>query len=167
MLAPLPGGERILKVVDFGVARLGQRQQTSTGEPVGTRGYMPPEQAAGDCERMHPGSDVFALGLLLLEMLTLQVCAPDGTLFASIAVQAPRLLRQLMPQLRPEVPRAMWGVIERALRPQVARRFEDAGSLRLAVRQALRKPRRSSRHQPPPALPGLTRRTQGVQRQAS
>lgn len=153
MLTPLPSGDSIVKVVDFGVARLGERQQTATGEPVGTRGYMSPEQAAGDCERMHPSSDVFALGLLLLEMLTLQVCAPDGTPFASIAVQEHRQLRGLMSQLRPDVPRALWGVLEKALQPQVARRFEDAGSLRLATQHALRK----SSRPPAAALPGLTR----------
>ncbi len=153
MLAPLPSGDSIVKVVDFGVARLGERQQTATGEPVGTRGYMSPEQAAGDCERMHPSSDVFALGLLLLEMLTLQVCAPDGTLFASIAVQEHRQLRGLMAQLRPDVPRALWSVIEKALQPQVARRFEDAEILRLATQHALRK----SSRPPAAALPGLTR----------
>lgn len=140
-----------MKVVDFGVARLGKRQQTATGEPVGTRGYMSPEQAVGDCEHMHPSSDVFALGLLLLEMLTLEVCAPDGTPFSSIAVQDHRELRALLPQLRPGVPRPVWSVIERALQPQVARRFEDAEILRLATQQALNKQTRT-----PPALPGLT-----------
>lgn len=140
-----------MKVVDFGVARLGKRQQTAAGEPIGTRGYMPPEQAAGDCEHMHPSSDVFALGLLLLEMLTLNVCAPDGTPFAKIATQNHRELGALLPRLRPEVPPALWSVIERALQPQVMGRYEDAEILRLATLRALKKVNRT-----PPAMPGLT-----------
>jgi tetratricopeptide (TPR) repeat protein len=40
------------------------------GTVIGTPGYMPPEQAAGDLERMDERSDVFALGAILLEILT-------------------------------------------------------------------------------------------------
>lgn len=162
VLAPLPGGEYIVKVVDFGVARLGRRQHSFTGEPVGTRGYMSPEQAAGDCDRIHPSSDVFALGLLLLEMLTLRVAAPDGTPFSSMAVQDPRRLRALLPTLRPEVPRALWNVVEKALQPQVFKRHEDAEELRLAVKGALSKTPRSSR-----PLPGVTRTDQEILRKVS
>jgi serine/threonine-protein kinase len=166
VLAPAAGGDFIVKVVDFGVARLGRRQHSFTGEPVGTRGYMSPEQAAGDCDHIHPSSDVFALGLLLLEMLTLRVSAPDGTLFASIAVQDHRRLRALLPTLRSGVPRALWTVVEKALQPQVARRYEDAETLRLAVQAALDKPgspsSRSAR-----LLPGLTHSAQGMLRKVS
>jgi tRNA A-37 threonylcarbamoyl transferase component Bud32/tetratricopeptide (TPR) repeat protein len=43
---------------------------TVAGEMIGTPGYMPPEQARGDHDRVGPGSDVFGLGAILCEILT-------------------------------------------------------------------------------------------------
>jgi serine/threonine protein kinase len=138
MLDRLITGEYIVKVVDFGVARLGKRQQTFTGESVGTRGYMSPEQAVGDCDQISPSSDVFALGLLLIEMLTLRVSTSDGTSIASIAMLQKKRLRALLPALRPDVPRPLWAVVEKALQPIVLRRYGDATVLRYELRKAMR-----------------------------
>ena len=155
MIVPEPDGKQIIKVVDFGVARLGKRHQTHTGEPVGTRGYMSPEQAAGDCELIHPSSDVFALGLLLLEMLTLRVSAPEGQPFASVAIQSHKWLRAILPQLRADVPPRLWRVIAKALQSKVACRYSDAEHLRLAIAEALHPPFRPTYRRYLPALPGV------------
>jgi len=57
------------KLADFGVARLsGATALTSSGEIVGTVGYMSPEQVEG--EAVDPRSDLFSLGVLLHEMST-------------------------------------------------------------------------------------------------
>lgn len=55
------------RVVDFGLARWTQREARSRGEWVGTPAYMAPEQWAGG--EPSPASDVFALGLILHEMV--------------------------------------------------------------------------------------------------
>jgi len=64
--------ERV-KVVDFGIARVGflgnERRATRTGIVIGTPGYMAPEQARGDSV-IDARADVFALGCLLFECLT-------------------------------------------------------------------------------------------------
>ena len=59
-------------VADFGIAKalssLGGRELTRTGFPIGTPGYMSPEQAAGITE-LDARSDVFSLGAVVYEML--------------------------------------------------------------------------------------------------
>ncbi len=64
------GHGRVL-LADFGIAKAlggGTRQMTRTGEPMGTPGYMPPEQARGDRD-LSPATDVWALGRVIVEML--------------------------------------------------------------------------------------------------
>ena len=68
------GGEP--KVLDFGVARLANPEEsemtyhTSAGQLVGTLPYMSPEQVAGDPNDLDTRSDVYALGVILYEMLS-------------------------------------------------------------------------------------------------
>ena len=65
----LPGGDIArVKLVDFGIARLGQQRLTRTGVLLGTPGYMAPEQAMGTSE-VGPPTDLFALGAVLFECL--------------------------------------------------------------------------------------------------
>ena len=60
-----------VKVTDFGLARIsGETGISQTGDVVGTYQYMSPEQIAG--KKLDERSDVFSLGVLLYELLTLQ-----------------------------------------------------------------------------------------------
>ncbi|MGJ8636090.1 MAG: protein kinase domain-containing protein [Phycisphaerales bacterium] len=64
------------KVLDFGVARAtdsesaGNTMQTNVGQLIGTLYYMSPEQAIGDTTNLDTRSDVYALGVVLYEILT-------------------------------------------------------------------------------------------------
>jgi serine/threonine protein kinase len=61
-------GDGTIKIVDFGIARSAQGTQlTETGSVLGTAAYLAPEQAAG--EEVTPATDVYALGVVLYEML--------------------------------------------------------------------------------------------------
>jgi serine/threonine protein kinase len=69
----LATGERV-KVLDFGIAKLrddmrGSSMKTRTGAIMGTAAYMSPEQCQGLIEKIDHRTDIYALGIILYEML--------------------------------------------------------------------------------------------------
>jgi len=95
LLAPsdFPGRVSHAKLADFGIARLFDATHlTRTGAVLGTAGYLSPEQALG--EPIGPPSDVYSLGLVLLESLTATRSYPGTAIESAMA----RLQRQ------PEIP---------------------------------------------------------------
>ena len=60
------------KVTDFGLAKLMEREAglTQTGDIMGTPSYMAPEQARGTPADVTAAADIYALGVILYEMLT-------------------------------------------------------------------------------------------------
>ena len=72
------------KLADFGIARmLDGARVTATNMVPGTAAYLSPEQASGD--KVGPPSDIYALGLVLLETLTGSVAFPGPPLEAAVA----------------------------------------------------------------------------------
>src|SRR6185503_6338334 len=75
-IARLAEDELFVKVIDFGLAKLFDEgagsEGTTRGRRLGSLAYMAPEQAKGD--PVGPGADIFALGVMLFELLTL--CRP-------------------------------------------------------------------------------------------
>lgn len=73
-----------VKLTDFGIAlREERRSGTQDGETLGTAAYLSPEQAAG--EDITAATDVYALGLVLLESLTGRVSFPGGVVESALA----------------------------------------------------------------------------------
>jgi CHASE2 domain-containing sensor protein/predicted Ser/Thr protein kinase len=64
MIAPKTG---VVKLMDFGIARLVESNMTATGSILGTPAYMAPEQVHG--KKIDARSDVFSLGVILFELL--------------------------------------------------------------------------------------------------
>lgn len=88
----------VVKIADFGIARLADAaRMTMTGTTLGTATYLSPEQAAGT--EVGPPTDVYALGLVLLECLTGEK-AFTGTV---VEVAAARLTTS------PRIPTALGG----------------------------------------------------------
>jgi eukaryotic-like serine/threonine-protein kinase len=60
------------RICDFGLAKLLDQssQETCSGVPIGSASYMAPEQAAGRLREHVPATDVYALGVILFELLT-------------------------------------------------------------------------------------------------
>lgn len=107
LVAPLsPGGEfQGVKLTDFGIARmLDDTRLTEHGMTIGTPNYLSPEQVRGD--ELSPASDIYSLGLLLVECLTGQVVYPGHGIEAAVA----RLHRAA--QVPPEFGPAWAGVLQ-------------------------------------------------------
>jgi serine/threonine protein kinase len=93
-------GDRV-KLLDFGIARCNQDVRlTSAGEVFGTPEYMAPERATSS--DAGPGADLYALGVIMFEMLTQQLPfdapSPAGILTKHMVDPPPRL-RDFMPEL--------------------------------------------------------------------
>jgi eukaryotic-like serine/threonine-protein kinase len=114
--------EGALKIVDFGIARLGDSQLTREGMLVGTANYMAPEQLSGGS--LDHRLDIFAVGAVFYELLTYNRAFPgtiaDG-LFNRICYEPPPPLSEACPQCEP----AVAAVVERALEKDPARRYPD------------------------------------------
>ncbi|MFH5877473.1 protein kinase [Arthrobacter sp. NA-172] len=85
LLAGTATGPRVRpKLTDFGIARIIESTRlTATGMTVGTAAYLSPEQATGSA--LGPESDIYSLGLLLLECLTGTLEYPGTSVESAVA----------------------------------------------------------------------------------
>lgn len=128
-------GKRLhAKVMDFGVARVGDSDMTATGMVMGTVNYMAPEYIRTG--KPDPRSDLFAVGVMLYEALSgRKPFAGDTTptILYRIVHEAPepidlQALAGLSPAIRP--------MLDKALEKDPDRRFQTAEALAKALRAA-------------------------------
>jgi len=118
-----------VKVSDFGLAKLTDVDDSVTGdEPLGTPGYMPPEQIARDRGPVGPASDVYGLGATLYYLVTGR--APFvGENKLEIVARVERDLPDRLRALRPEVPAVLEAVALKCLEKDPSARYASAAEL--------------------------------------
>jgi eukaryotic-like serine/threonine-protein kinase len=132
------GGGPLLKLIDFGIAKLRASSEftkglTRAGVVMGTPEYMAPEQLVSAQTTDHR-ADIYSLGVILFEMLA--GCRPaDGDdaelIVASVQAGRVRNLRELLPGIA----EGLVALVERATLPDREQRFESASAMRLSLAQ--------------------------------
>ncbi|MBZ0154424.1 MAG: protein kinase [Planctomycetes bacterium] len=134
-------------LIDFGLVHLEDSAShlTLSGDHIGTPAYMAPEQVESAGREPGPGTDVYALGVTLFEVLTLQspyAATGREALFHAI-VRGERLRLR---QARRALPADLELVLEKALDVDPARRYAS-------MRELAEDLRRVRQHEPPAARP--------------
>jgi len=132
------------KVLDFGVARVadaddqGASLATEAGQIVGTIAYMSPEQVAGDSNEVDTRADVYALGVILYELLT---GAMPVEVRGTTVVEAARRIAEIRPAPIGARDRRLKGdlqtIVAKALEKDRERRYQSAGDLGADLRRWL------------------------------
>jgi serine/threonine-protein kinase len=116
-----------VKLMDFGIARMQEADaMTQQGMIVGTPHYMSPEQVQG--KALDPRSDVYAMGVLLYEMLCGVKPFTSSTLTGVLTAHITEAPKPPI-SLRPEIGAELNGVVLRCLEKAADRRFASAGAL--------------------------------------
>jgi serine/threonine-protein kinase len=128
LLCDEPSGAGQVKVTDFGIVKalVDDSDLTEAGAVVGTATYLSPEGAEG--KNPDPRSDVYALGVVLYEMLAgtppFSASTELATALMHVQTEPPRLRRR-----RAGIPKALDAIVQRALEKDPARRFPSAGAM--------------------------------------
>ena len=132
------GDQRVVKLLDFGIAKLihpepGEVGLTSAGRRLGTPSAMAPEQFRGDT--VDGRTDVYALGVLLYRLLTAQLPVPGAS---SEEIERSHLnAPPPMPSRVAPISPAMDAIVLRCLEKKPDRRYQSAEEFILALRQAV------------------------------
>ena len=112
-----------VKIVDFGIARVGVSSMTRTGVVLGTVMYMSPEQVQG--QMVDARSDIFSLGVVLYELLTYQTPFPGDdvpSILYKILNEPPEAITKYISQC----PAPLEQIVQRALAKDREERYQSA-----------------------------------------
>jgi serine/threonine-protein kinase len=125
-----------LKILDFGIAHVVEKNMTNMGVVIGTYSYMSPEQAIGN--KIDHRSDIFSLGIVMYELL----CGKkpfkkdeQGEVTDKIINQKPISVRKINPQ----IPWGVGRIIKKCLRKKPNKRFQDTGQIKKKLEKYIRK----------------------------
>ncbi len=137
MLEPSPGPVERVVVIDFGFAALeGGSRLTKAGHVVGSLAYLAPERLQGD--RGSAGADIYAMGVILYELLTGArpfVAEDDFDLIEMQLDAVPRAPTLVVPTAN--IPRALEAVVMRSLRKDPQERAITALQMAADIEKAM------------------------------
>jgi eukaryotic-like serine/threonine-protein kinase len=121
---------QVLKITDFGIARLTGAGSTRTGIVLGTPSFMSPEQLEG--RTVTGRSDLFSLGVSLFQLLTGQLpfTADSMTGLMQQIAEAPH---PPLRAFRPDLPACVESIIDRALAKDPEARFDSGAQMAAAL----------------------------------
>ena len=139
-LARRDAGEMIVKILDFGIAKIlladPKEKLTATGTALGTPVYMSPEQIK-EPTTIDQRTDIWSLGAVLYESLTGFVPYHSAEtiheLIMSICTRLPSALQDLAPWIPPEVV----GVVSGAMQHDIGARFQSAAAMLECIKHIL------------------------------
>lgn len=122
----------VLKITDFGIARLTGTGSTRTGIVLGTPSFMSPEQLEGRTVTGH--SDLFSLGVSLFQLLTgrLPFTADSMTGLMQQIAEAPH---PPLRAFRPDLPACVEAILDRALAKNPEGRFDTGTQMAAAIEE--------------------------------
>ncbi|GKS64892.1 hypothetical protein YTPLAS72_21960 [Nitrospira sp.] len=124
----------VVKVMDFGIAKMATFSKTQTNIVMGTPTYMSPEQIAG--KKVDGRSDIFSLGVVMFELLTgrppFMADNVSALLFAIAHNPHPSLKA-----IRPDMPPLLKIILDRALHKDPVHRYRRAGEFATELRSCV------------------------------
>lgn len=142
-------GEKLVKVLDFGIAHVQDSSLTGTGHALGTPLYMSPEQCGA--QPLDARSDLYALGVILYRCVVGRAPFVDPNPLAIMFAHTSQMPPDLFNNTRTELSSAFVDIVKRALAKKPADRFANAREMRQALENA-----RNASTQPLGWLPTLT-----------
>ncbi len=133
-LHDIGGGETVIKVLDFGIAKHNESHLTQTGTSLGTPSYMSPEQVMG--QGIDGRSDLYSLGIVLYQCVTGKVPFPGESSYTVMMKQ----VHDPAPDLA-EIGATSKGfahIVQHAMAKKVDERYATAQALREALEPVAR-----------------------------
>ncbi len=121
----------VVKVTDFGIARVADSARTRTGMVLGTPSYMSPEQMAG--RRVDGRSDLYSLGVLLFQLLTGQLPHRSDSM-ATLMHQIANVAAPDVRSLRSDLPEGLARVVGLTLEKRPEARYASGQQLAADLR---------------------------------
>ncbi|WP_447598536.1 serine/threonine-protein kinase [Nitrospira sp. Nam80] len=123
---------RIVKVMDFGIAKLASSSKTQASIILGTPRYMSPEQAIG--KSVDGRSDVFSLGIVLFELLTGEKPF-DAENMPALVMRIMKAPHPPLNKYRRDLPTRVQTILDRALQKEIASRYRHAADMAQDLRE--------------------------------
>jgi serine/threonine-protein kinase len=145
-------GSNNVKITDFGIARVedpDMTRQTQIGEVIGTPQYMSPEQALG--RKVDARSDLYSVGVVLYQLLTGKKPFEGGTI-ATLLLQITTTEPPPIDELVPGIPKSVKLIVERLLRKDPEKRFQNGKDLVIALIDAIEEARQDEMQRARPKI---------------